>query len=150
MILVFNKKAQYEYQLAKKYRAGLVLTGAEVKSLRLKHASLAGAYVRKLGKELFLVNAQINAYAFANDPDYDPKKSRKLLLHKREVEELLSNSAVKGWSIIPLSIELVANRIKLNLALGKGKKEYEKRESVKKKDLKRELSRKNKMSQLKI
>lgn len=150
MLLVLNKKATFEYQLAKKYQAGLALSGAEVKSLRLKHGSLAGAYIKPLGRELFLINAQINPYQFANDPDYDPKRSRKLLLRKREIAELITNSRQKGWAILPLSIELAHNKIKLNLALGRGKKEFEKREIIKKRELKRELERKNKNSHLKI
>ena len=150
MLLVKNKKASFEYQLAKKYKAGLVLTGSEVKSLRLKHASLAGAYVKVIADEIFLINSQINSYAFANNEDYDPKRTRKLLLKKKEISELTEKSQEKGWSIVPLAFTLEHNKIKLELALGKGKKEFEKRETIKKRDLKRELSKKLKQSQLKF
>ena len=150
MLLVKNKKASYEYELGKKYQAGIVLSGAAVKSLRLKHASLNGSYIKALGNELFLINAQINPYSFANNEDYDPKKSRKLLLKKREIQNLIENSQQKGNAIVPISIELVGNKIKVSLAIGKGKKEFEKRATIKKRDLKRELSKEVKSSQLKI
>jgi SsrA-binding protein len=150
MLLVKNKKASFEYELGKKYQAGIVLSGAEVKSLRLKHASLNGSYIKAVGDELFLINAQINPYSFANNDDYDPKKTRKLLLKKKEIHSLVEASNQKGYAIVPLSFDLVKNKIKISLALGKGKKEFEKRDTIKKRDLKRELSRNIKNSQLKI
>lgn len=156
MLLIKNKKAYFDYRLEKKYQAGIVLTGAEVKSLRLKHASLAGSYVKSLSNnqkqsELFLINAQINHYQFANQNESDdPKRSRKLLLKRKEIEELITSSEQKSYSIIPLSFILEHNQIKLEIALAKGKKSFEKRESIKKKDLKRELNKKLKLSQLKI
>jgi SsrA-binding protein len=156
MLLLKNKKAHYDYQLDQKYKAGIVLSGAEVKSLRLKHASLAGSYIKTLsGKnrkpELFLINAQINAYRFAaQNKDYDPKRSRKLLLKRKEIEELVTASEEKSYSIVPLAFLLEHNQIKIELALGKGKKSFEKRETIKKRDLKRELNKKLKQSQIKI
>jgi SsrA-binding protein len=150
MSLVFNKKASYEYTIGKKFVAGVVLEGMEVKSLRLKQASLNGSYIKEIGGELFLVNAQINAYAFANQENYDPKRSRKLLLKKSELKTLLENSKQKGFTIVPLAFFIAHNKIKLELALAKGKKEYEKRESIKKRTLKRELQSENKRARLKI
>ena len=156
MLLIKNKKAYFDYQIDKKYLAGIVLSGAEVKSLRLKHASLAGSYIKALNKdskkpELFLINAQINAYRFAGqNQDYDPKKTRKLLLKRREIEELVTASEQKSYSIIPLAFLLEHNQIKLELALAKGKKSFEKREIIKKRDLNRELNQKLKRSQFKI
>ncbi|AKM81094.1 MAG: SsrA-binding protein [Candidatus Pacebacteria bacterium GW2011_GWF2_38_9] len=144
MSLVFNKKAQYEYTISKKFIAGLVLSGSEVKSLRLKQASLNGSYIKEIGGELFLINSQINAYSFAKQEDYDPKRSRKLLLKKSEVEALVEASKQKGFAIVPLTFFISHNRIKLELALAKGKKEFEKRETIKKRDLKRELDSENK------
>jgi SsrA-binding protein len=141
MSLVFNKKAQYEYSISKKFIAGIVLEGAEVKSLRLQQASLNGSYIKEIGGELFLINAQINAYAFAHQENYDPKKSRKLLLKKSEVESLTEASKQKGFAIIPIAFFISHNRIKLEIALAKGKKEYEKRETIKKRDLKREIEK---------
>jgi len=156
MLLVKNKKAYFDYQLDQKYIAGIVLSGAEVKSLRLKHASLTGSYIKTLNKknkkeELYLINAQINAYRFAGkNQDYDPKRTRKLLLKRKEIEELITASEQKSYSIIPLAFLLEHNQIKLELALAKGKKNFEKREIIKKRDLNRELNKKLKRSQFKI
>ncbi len=150
MSLVFNKKAQYEYSISKKFVAGVVLSGSEVKSLRLGHASLNGSYIKEISGELFLINAQINAYAFAKQEDYDPKRSRKLLIKKSELNELVETSQQKGFAIIPLAFFLSHNLIKLEFALAKGKKEYEKRANIKKKDLQRELASQNKKAKLKI
>lgn len=150
MLLIKNKKAKFEYKILEEFLAGLVLTGSEVKSLRQKHASFSGSYVKFLGSELFLINAQINPYQFAADPDYQPKRSRKLLLKKKELDIIAELNQQKGNALVPLSFELLHNRIKLRFAVGKGKKTFEKRETIKKRDLKRELLRKMKNSQLKI
>jgi SsrA-binding protein len=143
MSLVFNKKAQYEYSISKKFIAGVVLTGSEVKSLRLQQASLNGSYIKEVGEELFLINAQINGYSFAKQEDYDPKRSRKLMLKKSEMASLIEASKQKGFAIIPIAFFISHNLIKLELALAKGKKEYEKRDVIKKRDLERESKREN-------
>jgi len=156
MLLLKNKKASFDYLLEQKYIAGIVLSGAEVKSLRLKHGSLTGSYIKSLNQgkkhpELFLVNAQINRYRFAGqNQDYDPKQTRKLLLKRKEIEELVGASEQKGRSIVPLAFVLKHNKIKLELALGRGKRKFEKREDLKKKDLQRELAKNLKRSQLKF
>ena len=150
MSLVFNKKAQYEYSISKKFIAGVVLTGSEVKSLRLQQASLNGSYIKEVGGELFLINAQINGYSFAKQEDYDPKRSRKLMLKKSEMTSLIEASKQKGFAIIPIAFFISHNLIKLELALAKGKKEYEKRENIKKRDLKRELASENKRSRISV
>ena len=150
MSLVFNRKAQYEYTISKKFIAGIVLSGSEVKSLCLQQASLNGSYIKEIGGELFLINAQINAYSFAKQEDYDPKRSRKLLLKKAELDSLIEASQQKGFAIIPLAFFLSHNLIKLEIALAKGKKEYEKRESLKKRDLRRELELKDKKARINI
>jgi len=150
MSLVFNKKAQYEYAISKKFTAGIVLSGSEVKSLRLQQASLNGSYIKEIGGELFLINAQINGYSFAKQEDYDPKRSRKLLIKKSELNSLIEASRQKGFAIVPLAFFLSHNLIKLEFALARGKKEYEKRESIKKRDLQRELASKNKKTRISI
>ncbi len=150
MSLVFNKKAQYEYAISKKFTAGIVLSGSEVKSLRLQQASLNGSYIKEIGGELFLINAQINGYSFAKQEDYDPKRSRKLLIKKSELNSLIEASQQKGFAIVPLAFFLSHNLIKLEFALARGKKEYEKRESIKKRDLQRELASKNKKTRISI
>ncbi len=150
MSLVFNKKAQHEYEISKKFIAGIVLSGPEVKSLRLQQASLNGSYIKEIGKELFLINAQINAYSFAKQDNYDPKQTRKLLLKKSEVEALTEASKQKGFAIIPIAFFISHNMIKLEIGLARGKKEYEKREAIKKRDLKRELASENKRSRISV
>jgi SsrA-binding protein len=138
MLLVENRKARFEYTVHEKMIAGVVLSGAEVKSLRLKQGSLAGSYVKEVNNEFWLINAHVNPYSFANNPDYEPRHSRKLLLSKKEVAMLQEKSKQKGWAIVPLAILLLHNRIKVEIALAKGKKAYEKKEVIKQRDLKRE------------
>jgi len=146
MLLLANKKAKHQYEISQTVQAGIVLTGAEVKSLRHKSGSLAGSYVKPMGDELYLIGAQITPYKFADNADYDPKRTRKLLLRKKEIFNLAQASQKKGWTLIPLSFELVGKNIKLNVGLGRGKE----REKLKKRDLKRELQREMKKAQLKI
>lgn len=150
MLLVKNRRARFDYDIQKIYQAGIVLTGSEVKSLRLKQAKLDGSYVKIIKNEAWLINAQINAYKFAGQEDYDPKKTRKLLLSKKEIFKLLNLTISKNWVIVPLSFELVNNLIKLKIGVGKGKKQFEKRDQIKKRDLKRQLSREFKQKNLKI
>jgi len=141
MLLVKNKKAKRDYDINKTYSAGIVLSGAEVKSIRLKHASLKGSYVKHMDGELFLINAQVNPYSFADNSKYDPKRTRKLLMKKKEIYQLVTALDKKNWSLIPLSLELKHNKIKVMVGLGKGRKEYEKREMIKKRDVKRNIDR---------
>lgn len=141
MKLLINKKANYDYEIQKTFQAGIVLSGAEVKSLRNKSGSLAGSYVKVVGDEVFLLGAQITPYKFADNSEYDPKKTRKLLLHKKEIVELIGYTEKKGWTLVPLSFELVKNKVKLNIGLGKGKREYEKRAALKKKAIQKDIDR---------
>lgn len=146
MQLVSHTKARHLYAISQTYVAGLVLTGAEVKSVRKGAASLVGSFVKPLGGELFLINAQITAYPFANDPQYDPRRNRKLLMKKKEIYKLIEAAQAKGSALIPLSLDLMGNRIKLTIGLGKGKKEYEKRETLKNRAIDRSLARRVKQS----
>lgn len=141
MILISNKNAKREFEILKHFQAGIILNGPEVKSLRQKTGSFAGSHIRILNQEAFLLNCQINPYAFADNKNYDPKRTRKLLLTKKEITNLLISSDKKNTAIIPLSFETVGKNIKLNLALARGKKEFEKREDLKKKAIKRDLDR---------
>jgi SsrA-binding protein len=150
MKLIVHKKAKHQYEIAQTVQAGIVLTGAEVKSLRNKSGSLSGSYVKPLNNELFLIGAQITPYKFADNQDYDPKRTRKLLLRKKEIYRLIDSSRKKGWTLVPLSFELVGKNIKLNIGLGRGKEEFEKREKLKKRKLKRDLQRDLKNTKLKI
>lgn len=139
MILLENRKASQEYEFLESYVAGIVLHGSEVKSLRQKSGSFTGSYVKVLGNELFLLNAQITPYKFADNREYDPKRTRKLLLKRREINQLIEATQQKGLALIPQKFELLGNTIKLRFALARGKKQYERRAELKKKAIERDI-----------
>lgn len=141
MLLLKNKKATFEYQIEKTYSAGVVLSGPEVKSLRNKSGSLTGSFIKVINNELFLLNAQISPYKFANNDEYDPKRTRKLLLKKSEIENLAESAQQKGRAIVPLSFNLFGKNIKLTLGLGRGLKAYDKRAKMKERTIKRDVQR---------
>lgn len=141
MMLLFNKKARHDYEILKTYQAGVVLSGGEVKSLREKHGSFADSFIKIINQEAFLLNVQINPYPFADNKDYDPKRTRKLLLHRSEIQQIITETNKKNFTLVPLSFETVGKQIKLNFALGRGKKQYEKREDLKKRALARDVER---------
>lgn len=138
---IFNRRASYDYQLLEKFEAGIVLTGPEVKSVKASYLHLEEAFVQIRDGEAWLFNAHIHPYKFADNRDYDPRRPRKLLLHKNELLKLAQETAQRGLTIIPLSCYTRANRIKLEIALAKGKKKYEKREAIKKREIEREIGR---------
>lgn len=150
MLLIKNRRARHDYEIKQTWQAGIVLEGHEVKSLRLKHASLEGAYVKILNQEAWLINARINPYRYANLENYDPKRTRKLLLSKKEIYQLIDVINSKNHTIVPLEFFLFRNRIKVKIGSGKGKREYEKRAVIKKRDLKRQMSKDFKRAKLKI
>lgn len=141
MQLVVNKKAQHDFEIDSVVHAGIVLTGPEVKSLRRKAASLKGSFVKPIGGELFLLHAQISPYSFADNREYDPIRTRKLLMKKKEILKLLEASGQKGWSLVPLSFDVVGRVIKVSVGLARGKKQFEKRAELKKKAIKRDTER---------
>jgi len=136
-----NRSAHFNYQIFDTFEAGVVLDGAETKSLFLGQASLEEAYVKFIDGEAFLLNAHIHPYQFADNRDYDPTRTRRLLLHKNELLKIAQQAAEKGLTIVPLSCYNKHNRIKLEIALGKGKKKYDKRETLKKRESKRSIER---------
>lgn len=138
---IFNKKATFEYEILERIEAGVNLTGAEVKSIKGGHAQLTGAFVRIIGSEAYLVNAQIFPYVYARPEGYDPKRTRKLLLHKTELIRLKSKLDGANLTLIPLSWYTKGPLVKLEVALARGKKEYEKREGKRREDQRRELDR---------
>jgi len=140
MGLVLNKRAKHDYNIESELVAGVVLSGPEVKSLRLGQASLTGSFVKIVGGEAFLINAQISPYKYANNEKYDPKRTRKLLVKRRELDQLIGQAQEKGRSLVPLSFKSIGNRIKLVIGIGRGKKQYEHREQLKRKDQARELA----------
>jgi SsrA-binding protein len=137
-----NRKAHFDYEILEKLQAGLVLNGQEVKSIKSGRIQLAGSYVLLREKELFLVGANIPPYQPANAPkDYDPERSRKLLLHKDEIQDLLGKVKEKGLTLIPLRVYNNKRQLKLEFALAKGKKKGDKREAIKLREAKREIER---------
>ena len=138
---IFNKKATFEYEILERLEAGVNLTGAEVKSIKGGHAELTGAFVRIIGAEAYLVNAQVYPYTYARPEGYDPKRTRKLLLHKAELIRLKSKLEGANLTLIPLSWYTKGPLVKLEVGLARGKKQYEKREAKRREDQKRELER---------
>jgi SsrA-binding protein len=138
---IFNKKATFEYEILERIEAGVALSGAEVKSIKGGHAQLTGAFVRIIGSEAYLVNAQIYPYTYARPEGYDPKRTRKLLLHKAELIRLKSKLEGANLTMIPLSWYTKGPLVKLEIGLVRGKKQYEKREVKRKEDQRRELER---------
>lgn len=138
---IVNKKATFDYEILDRFEAGIVLTGQEVKSLRAGHAKLDGSFVRILGAEAFLINAHIFPYMYARPEKYDPKQTRKLLLHKHELISIKSRIDSANLTLIPISWYTKGSRVKLEVGLARGKKQYEKREKMRKEQQKRELER---------
>lgn len=138
---ITNRKAFFDYQLLDRFEAGINLYGHEVKSVRLGKADLTGAFVKIIGNEAYLINAKIFPYQAGQVEGYDERRTRKLLLHKKEIISLKSKMEGANLSLIPVALYLKHGFIKLEVALGKGKKQYEKRESIKKKDIQRDMER---------
>lgn len=137
-----NRKARFNYEFLEKYETGIELLGTEVKSVRAGQMSLEGAFVVIRGGEAFLINANIPPYQPLNAPkDYDPLRNRKLLLTKKEITELAGNEKNKSLTIAPISVYNKNRKIKVEIALVKGKKKFDKRETLKKRDTDRELRR---------
>ena len=150
MQLIKNRRAHHDYQVKETWEAGVVLQGHEVKSLRLKHGSLEGSYVKILNQEAWLINANISPYRYSTLENYDPKRSRKLLLSKKEIYQLIDATQSKSQTIVPLEFFLTRNKIKLKIGAGKGKREFEKRAVIKQRDLKKQMAKEFKRSNLKI
>jgi SsrA-binding protein len=141
MTLLENRKARQEYEFLQQYSAGVVLTGGEVKSLRNKSGSFAGSYIKIIGGEAFLLNAQVTPYKFADQKDLDPKRTRKLLLKKKEIGHLAEASTTKGYTLVPIAFDLVGKHIKLHFAVARGKKQFERRAELKRKAIERDVQR---------
>ena len=142
MSLIKNKKATFNYEVLEKYEAGVKLQGFEVKAVRAGNGSLAGAFVKIETGQAYLVNAYIAPYQPANTPkEYDPYQKRKLLLNNKELRFLIGKQKEKGLTLIPISLYNKKGRIKLELALARGKKKHDKRQVIKKRDTEREVKR---------
>ena len=138
--IIKNKKARFEYFIEEEYEAGIVLKGTEVKSLRLGNVNLSDSYAKITNEEVFLCNMNISEYKFGNIMNHEPKSDRKLLLHKKQIRKLCSKIQEKGFTLVPLSIYLKNGKVKVELGLCKGKKLYDKRDTIKQRDLDREIS----------
>ncbi len=137
-----NRKARFNYEILEKYEAGIELLGVEVKSVRGGQMSLEGAFVIVRGGEAYLINANIPPYQVKNTPkDYDPLRNRKILLTKKEISELAGNEKDKSLTIVPISVYNKSRKIKIEIAQVKGKKKFDKRETLKKRDTDREIRR---------
>jgi SsrA-binding protein len=136
-----NRKAYHDYFVEETLEAGLVLQGTEVKSLRLGLANLTDSYAIIKKDEIFLFNAQISPYPFGNIMNHEPLRTRKLLLHREEIRKLIGKITQKGFTLIPLKIYFVRGKAKVLVGLAKGKKAFDKRETIKEKESKREVER---------
>jgi len=140
--LIRNKKATLNYELLKTFEAGIELFGFEVKSLRSRQGSLKGGHVTIRGGEAYLIGVTIPPYQPLNAPkNYDPSRNRRLLLSKKEIAELAGLERQKGLTIVPISVYNKRQYLKLEIAVARGKKKYDKREDIKKRDTKRDLER---------
>jgi SsrA-binding protein len=140
-VIAKNRKARFEYFLLDHYEAGLVLQGSEIKSIRAGHISIAEAYVRILDDEAWLIDAHIAPYDQASHFNHDPRRARKLLLHRTELNRLIKAVQTKGLTIIPTKVYLKNGRAKVEIALAKGKKHHDKRQVIAKRDVEREIQR---------
>ena len=140
-VVATNRKARHEYFLMEKYEAGMVLKGSEIKSIRAGQISLAQAYVRVDAGEAWLVDCHIAPYEQAGIFNHDPRRPRKLLLHRKEISRLYEDVRQKGVTIIPIRVYLRRGRAKVEIAVAKGKKLYDKRHAIAKRDMQREIER---------
>ncbi len=140
-IVSTNKKARFNYEIIEKIEAGISLKGTEVKSIRNKNVSIGESYAQIKENEVFLHNLHISPYEQGNRENHDPIRVRKLLLHKHEIKKLVVKIQLKGLSLVPLSIYLRKGKIKVELAVGRGKRLVDKRESIKKRTIEREIDR---------
>ena len=146
-VLAENKKAYYNYEILEKFEAGIALIGQEVKSLKTRGVNLAGNYVILKNSEIFWVGANIHPYQPKNaPPDYNPERWRKLLLKKSEIKYLIGKSKQKGLTLIPLKLYTIrGGKIKLEFAIARGKKKFDKREQIKKREIEREMEKELKL-----
>ncbi|MEK5441181.1 MULTISPECIES: SsrA-binding protein SmpB [Fredinandcohnia] len=140
-VIAQNKKANHDYFIEETYETGIVLQGTEIKSLRNGRANLKDSYARVHNGEVFLYNMHISPYEQGNRYNHEPLRTRKLLLHKKEINKLIGLTKEEGYALVPIKIYLKNGYAKLLLGLGKGKKKYDKREDLKKKEAKRDIER---------
>jgi SsrA-binding protein len=136
-----NRKALHDYSIEDTYEAGVALTGTEIKSVRAGRVNLRDGFVQIRNGEAWLLNVHISPYDFGNRENHEPRRERKLLLHRHEIRKLYSKVAERGWTIVPLRIYLKEGRAKVEIALARGKRLYDKRDAVAERDMDRDLQR---------
>ena len=141
MIEIKNKKALFDYFIEDTYEAGIVLTGTEIKSIREGKANLGDSYARIRNNEIFIINMHISHYDNGNIFNHDETRSRKLLLHKKEILKIRDKIEMKGYTLVPVKLYFSKNRAKVLLGIGKGKKVYDKRDTIKERDINREIKK---------
>ena len=142
-VFALNKRATFDYQILETFEAGLVLKGHEVKSIKNGHISLQGSYIVIKNNEAFLINTTISPYQPKNIPkDYDPTRTRKLLLHQKEIKYLTGKSQERGLTLVPIKVYDKKGKIKLEFGIGRGKRKVDKRELIKKREVEKEIERK--------
>jgi len=146
-IICENRKARHIYFLEERFEAGIVLTGTEVKSLRTGKANLQDAYAILKNGELFLINSHIAPYALGNRENHDPLRTRKLLVHRAELNKLFGKSEIRGFTLVPTKMYFKKGRAKIEIALAKGKTGIDKRQTTKEREAKREIAKLSKRNQ---
>ncbi len=136
-----NRKALHDYFVEDKFEAGIALTGTEIKSVRAGRVNLRDGFVQIKNGEAWLVNVHISPYDFGNRENHEPKRERRLLLHKREINKMLTKVSERGWTIVPLSMYLKNGIAKVEVALVRGKRLYDKRDAIAERDMDREMER---------
>lgn len=139
---ILNRRAKYDYEIIEKFEAGIVLTGTEIKSIRLGKVNLKDSYAIIKNEELYLLNTNISSYEKGNIFNHDENRTRKLLMHKNEIRKLNSKVTLENYTLIPLKLYFIKGKAKVLIGLCRGKKNYDKREAIKKRDTEREM-RKN-------
>ncbi|MEK7277199.1 MAG: SsrA-binding protein SmpB [Chloroflexota bacterium] len=139
-ILASNRKATHDYFIEDRFEAGMVLQGSEIKSIRAGRIQIREAYVRLDARELWLINAHVSIYDPASRQNHDPLRPRKLLMHKREIAKLHDKVKLKGYTIVPLDVHVSKGRAKLTIALAKGKRQYDKRQALAKRESERDMA----------
>ena len=140
-LIANNKKAYFDYFIEEKYEAGIVLHGTEVKSLRQGKCSIKESYIQIINGEVFVINMNITPYEKGNIFNKDPLRPKKLLLHKNQINKLTGQMSQKGYTLVPLQVYLKDGRVKMEIGLARGKKNYDKRDSIAKKDQQREAQK---------
>jgi len=138
---ILNRKARYDYEIEDTYEAGIVLTGTEIKSIRMGKVNIKDSYAIIRNNEIYLLNTHISLYEEGNRFNHDEDRTRKLLLHKREILKLKEKLEIEGYTLVPLKIYFVKNKAKVLIGVAKGKKNYNKKETIKERDIRREMEK---------